>query len=193
MFESTDVFSEYTSSASARQASCAVRVRRDRARRAGRYSPAAGRIAFISHATWAPGTGTASADTLCARPRRWARASRAPSRRARDGDRRPPARFGSGLPWRRPDGVLLAPGADALIGASPAAYLDSFVAREASGAPAQSNVWIGTTSDNCSGWTIATAAAPGRAGDGVSVARSMLLDLISATCDQKRKLLCMEK
>lgn len=134
--------------------------------------PAAGRYAFATVAPWTSGGGIASADTLCqseasnaALPGTY-KALLAPTGASAA------SRFDtSGLPWIRPDGILIAPTASVffsttLFDASPNITADGSVCYGSNGvwSGAATATTKGTDARNCVNWTSASESQTGGTG-----------------------------
>jgi hypothetical protein len=134
--------------------------------------PSAGRYAFVTAAEWFPGGGIASADGLCQSEATGAglpgtyKALLAPTGASAA------SRFDtSGLPWIRPDGILIAPTASAffstaLFDASPNLTADGSVTYGNNGvwSGAATATTKGTDARNCVNWTSASESQTGGLG-----------------------------
>jgi hypothetical protein len=158
---------------------------------------AAGRRAFATSGTWAPGTGLASADALCQQEAQAAGVPGAFKALLATVGASALSRFDlTGAPWVRVDGVALAPTAAAL---GSAAYLDASPGVTPDGVQGFGNdgVWTGgaltapgTTSATCNGWTSTTATGTmGQLGNSNLGALTGLFP--NTTCDSAAHLICL--
>jgi hypothetical protein len=138
-------------------------------------TPAAGRHAFVSYATWTPGGGLAAADSLCQSEATTAKLAGSYKALLAPTGATAASRFvyGAGsLPWVRSDGIMVAPTAYAffsttLFDASPDISADGSTYYGFSG------VWsgaatplydAGTDATNCANWYSSSASAFGATG-----------------------------
>jgi hypothetical protein len=141
-------------------------------------TPVVGRYAFMTHSTWTPGGGIATADALCQQEASAAalpgtyKALLAPTGASAA------SRFDtSGLPWIRPDGTPIAPTADMffsppqnLFDVPPNVSADGAIYFGATGvwSGAAMPTTVGRGATNCTNWlsnSPAAFAAVGAAGD----------------------------
>ncbi len=95
-----------------------------------------------------------------------------------------------GCRWQRVDGVRITSTADALVGPSPAAQWESFVARTAKGAVTNARIWYGSTASNCNNWDIAGAQVGvyGRSHERAALSYFQTID-----CGASLNLLCLQQ
>lgn len=153
-----------------------------------------GRLAFLSRGLFAPGAGVAAADALCQSEAQAAGRSGTFRAQLALSDSLPEARFDtSGLPWVRPDGVLVAKTA---AGYFRDPLLDSPVNVSLDGAYQSSAfVWWGRTRNGlsnsestCASWTSTTTT-----GLMLSAATTVTASAtIPLTCAQSARVICLE-
>jgi hypothetical protein len=151
----------------------------------------AGRDAFVTATAWLPGGGRATADAQCASEA--AAASLPGSYLALLGTTTTAASARlstAGLPWRRTDGVLLAPtAAETFASATRSSFLHLTAAGEPTGPV---TVWRGHAIDNCDDWTSASAAAVGQTA--VPSSTGYAFDFFGQLeCDQARRIVCLQE
>lgn len=161
-------------------------------------SPATGRKAFVTRATWGGGGGLGALDALCAAEASSAGLSGAFLAFAATSNASAASRFNlAGAPWVRPDGVrIVAAAADLVAQLRP---LLAPIALHADGSPADRYwAWVGSHTPSgagtatCSDWTDSTAAASGAVG-AVGSGEDWLSGTATLTCDKPAQVYCLER
>lgn len=151
-----------------------------------------GRIAFVTSGRFTPGGGLVAADELC---RGEANGAGIPGSFrafvASSGGTAETRFSAAGEPWRRVDGVRLTRTAAELIGPSPVAVWDSFLARTATGAATNIRAWVGSASEHCQSW--ASTTANGTIGSTNTAVRARLQLFSGIGCGSASPLICLEE
>jgi hypothetical protein len=154
-----------------------------------------GRNVFVSEYGWQSGAGLASADAYCAAEAAGAGLPGSYLAALATSTGGPMARFDpEGAPWRRVDGVRLAPTAAEFAAQPVGQVYATFVNRVASG-EVQSiyGVMIGSVADNCADWTSANAAEYVPAGWTYSAEVSEFWASNAWACGASGRLLCVQE
>jgi hypothetical protein len=162
-------------------------------------NPVVGRIAFVTNGSWTPSGRRVDADGLCQKEAADASLSGNFIALLAAADQSAAERFkASGLPWVRPDGVAIAPTAEALFSAHP---LDTAINVTADGRYiADEGVWggalapyvAGTLETTCDNWTSPGKDSTGRSGGAAFTDPQDYFGKDLATCDIPKRLYCLQ-
>ncbi len=163
-------------------------------------NPVVGRIAFVTNGSWTPSGGLAEADGLCQREAADASLrGKFKALLAAVGESAAKRFKASDLPWVRPDGVAIAPTAEALFSAKP---LDTAINVTAAGEYLRNvGVWggaltpdvPGTAATTCSDWTSPDKESTGLSGRAAFTYPQDYFGKVLATCaDSSKRLYCIQ-
>jgi hypothetical protein len=164
-------------------------------------NPVVGPIAFVTNGSWTPYGGLAEADGLCQQEATNASLSGNFIALLATAGQSAAKRFkASGLPWVRPDGVAIAPTAEALFSAHP---LDTAINVTANGQYiADEGVWggalapdvAGTVETTCDNWTSPGKGSTGLSGGAAFTYQQDYFGKDLATCDiSSKRLYCLQR
>ena len=160
------------------------------------FTPASGRLAFVTDDLWTPGGGLASADAFCMTEAANARLSGSFRALLSTSTATAGSRFSTtGSTWVRPDGVALASSALAFMSVNLGTSLNVTQSK----AYVSDEVWVGggggplsTASRTCVDWTSTTDLAGGSVGNDAHVDSTMFSNGGELACSAGARLYCLE-